>query len=160
MALTVSAIKVKRKENPFDLFDTISDAIKNSGFSIKEGDVLVISSKFISNAQGRLLALDSVRPSAQSLLISKKYRLKPEFAEVVIRESDKILGGISGFVISSADNILAPNAGIDKSNAKEGKIILYPYDPYLLAEQLRRKFFLNFLIHVALLSDKVHKDKE
>ena len=80
MALTVSAIKVKRKENQFDLFDTISNAIDHSGFSIKEEDVLVISSKFVSNAQGRLLTLDSVRTSNQSLMLSKKYRLKPEFA--------------------------------------------------------------------------------
>jgi len=84
-------------------------------------------------------------------LLSKKYRLRPEFAEVVIRESDDILGGISGFVISSSDNILAPNAGIDKSNAKEGKVILYPFDPYLVAEQIRRKFFLKFFIHIAVI---------
>jgi coenzyme F420-0:L-glutamate ligase / coenzyme F420-1:gamma-L-glutamate ligase len=151
MALTVSAIKVKRKENQFDLFDTISDAIDDGGFSIKEGDVLVISSKFVSNAQGRLLALNSVRTSNQSIMLSKKYRLKPEFAEVVIRESDEVLGGISGFVISSSDNILAPNAGIDKSNAKVGKVILYPFNPYLVAEQIRRKFFLKFLIHIAVI---------
>ena len=151
MALTVSAIKVKRKENQFDLFDTISDAIKQSEISIEEGDVLVISSKFVSNAQGRILSLNSVKTSNHSLLLSKKYRLKPEFAEVVIRESDEILGGISGFVISSADNILAPNAGIDKSNAKQGKIILYPFDPYLVAEQIRRKFFLKFFVHIAVI---------
>ncbi len=151
MALTVSAVKVQRKENQFDLFDTIVDAIKNSEISIEDGDVLVISSKFVSNAQGRLLALDTVRTSSQSLLLSKKYRLKPEFAEVVIRESDEILGGISGFVISTSDNILAPNAGIDKSNAKEGKIILYPYEPYLLAEQIRRKFFLKFFVHIGVI---------
>ena len=151
MALTVSAIKVKRKENQFDLFDTISKAIVNSEISIKDEDVLVISSKFVSNAQGRLLALDSVSTSNQSLLLSKKYRLRPEFAEVVIRESDDILGGISGFVISSSDNILAPNAGIDKSNAKEGKVILYPAEPYLVAEQIRRKFFLKFFIHIAVI---------
>ena len=119
MALTVTSIKVKRKENHFDLFDTIDDAIKESKFSLKDGDVLVISSKFVSNAQGRVLSLKSVKTSEQSLLLSKKYRLKPEFAEVVLRESDEILGGISGFVIASSDHILAPNAGIDKSNAKE-----------------------------------------
>ncbi len=151
MALTVSAIKVKRKENQFDLFDTISKAIVDSEISIKDEDVLVISSKFVSNAQGRLLTLDSVSTSNQSLLLSKKYRLRPEFAEVVIRESDDILGGISGFVISSSDNILAPNAGIDKSNAKEGKVILYPVEPYLVAEQIRRKFFLKFFIHIAVI---------
>src|SRR3990172_6745876 len=109
MSLTVSPIRVERKENEFDLFDT-------------------------------------VRTSNQSNVLSKKFRIKPQFAEVIIRESDKIFGGISGFVISSSDNILAPNAGIDKSNENKRKIILYPFDSYLVAKQLQRKFFLKYLI--------------
>lgn len=151
MSLTVLPISVERKENEFDLFDIASKSIEKNGYSIKEGDVIVISSKFVSNAQGRLLELDSVRTSNQSNTMSKKFRIKPQFAEVIIRESDKIFGGIAGFVISSSDNILAPNAGIDKSNAKKGKIILYPFDPYLVAEQLKRKFFLKYLIHVGII---------
>src|SRR3970040_1595428 len=151
MSLTVSPIRVERKENEFDLFDTITKSIEKEGYLINEGDVIVISSKFVSNAQGRLLELDSVRTSNQSNVLSKKFRIKPQFAEVIIRETDKIFGGIAGFVISASDNILAPNAGIDKSNAKKGKVILYPFDPYLVAEQLRRKFFLKYLIHVGII---------
>ncbi|HEY7367044.1 MAG TPA: coenzyme F420-0:L-glutamate ligase [Nitrosopumilaceae archaeon] len=151
MSLTVSPLVVERKENEFDLFNTVIDSIDKNGFSLEEGDVLVISSKFVSNAQGRVIQLDSVKASSQSNLISKKFRMKPEFAEVIIRESDKIFGGISGFVISSSDNILAPNAGIDKSNAKKGKVILYPNEPYLVAEQLRRKIFLRYLVHVGII---------
>ncbi|HXV38624.1 MAG TPA: coenzyme F420-0:L-glutamate ligase, partial [Nitrosopumilaceae archaeon] len=59
--------------------------------------------------------------------------------------------GVPGFVITSSDNILAPNAGIDKSNAPKGKLILYPTDVYQIAEQLRRKFFLRFHVHVGIL---------
>lgn len=151
MSLTVLPIKVEKKENNFELFDTIVESFKKNQISIKEGDVLVISSKFISHSQGRLIELDSVKTSNQSLVISKKFRMNPQFAEVIIRESDKIFGGITGFVISSSDNILAPNAGIDKSNTKKGKVILYPFNPYLVAEQLRRKFFLKFLVHVGII---------
>ncbi len=151
MSLTVLPIKVEKKENVFELFDIIIESIEKNQLSLKEGDVLVISSKFISNSQGRLIEIDSVKTSNQSLIISKKFRIKPEFAEIIIRESDKIFGGISGFVISSSDNILAPNAGIDKSNTKKGKAILYPFNPYLVAEQLRRKFFLKFLVHVGVI---------
>lgn len=151
MSLTVSPLVVERKENEFDLFNTVIDSIDKNGFSLEDGDVLVISSKFVSNAQGRIIELDSVKASSQSNVISKKFRMKPEFAEVIMRESDKIFGGISGFVISSSDNILAPNAGIDKSNAKKGKVILYPNEPYLVAEQLRRKIFLKYLVHVGII---------
>lgn len=151
MSLTVSPLVVERKENEFDLFNIVIDSIAKNGFSLEDGDVLVISSKFVSNAQGRVIELDSVKTSSQSNLISKKFRMKPQFAEVIIRESDKIFGGMSGFVISSSDNILAPNAGIDKSNAKKGKVILYPNEPYLVAEQLRRKIFLKYLVHVGII---------
>jgi coenzyme F420-0:L-glutamate ligase len=151
MPLTVLPLVVVRKENEFDLFNTVVESIDDNGFSIEDGDVLVISSKFVSNAQGRIIELDSVKTSSQSSLISKNFRVKPQFAEVIIRESDKIFGGISGFVISSSDNILAPNAGIDKSNAKKGKVILYPNDPYLVAEQLRRKIFLKYFVHVGII---------
>ncbi|MBT8243568.1 MAG: coenzyme F420-0:L-glutamate ligase, partial [Nitrosopumilus sp.] len=64
---------------------------------------------------------------------------------------DKIFGGIGGFVITSSDNILAPNAGIDKSNARKGRAILYPSNPYQTAEEIRRKIFLKFFIHVGII---------
>ncbi|MFB5607129.1 MAG: coenzyme F420-0:L-glutamate ligase, partial [Candidatus Nitrosomaritimum yanchengensis] len=51
----------------------------------------------------------------------------------------------------SSNNIMAPNAGIDKSNARKNQVILYPNKPYLIAEQIRRKIFLKFLIHVGII---------
>ena len=151
MALTVLAVKTGRKENDFDLYQTIMESIENSKTLLENGDVLVISSKFISNSQGRIIDINNVKPSGDGKSLSKKYQIDPKFSEVILRESEKIFGGISGFVITSSDNILAPNAGIDKSNAKKGKLILYPYDPYQVAEQLRRKIFLKKLIHVGII---------
>ena len=63
--------------------------------------------------------------------------------EIVYRESDKILGGVAGFAMATTNGILAPNAGIDKSNSKGTKIILYPNEPDKFAEELKEKFFLN-----------------
>ena len=116
---------------------------------LQNDDVIVISS-YVSNSQGRLITLDEVIPS-QEVLLSKKYQIKPKIAEVVLRESDFVFGGISGFVITSSDNIMAPNAGIIKSNAKEGTIILYPNNPYQMAEELKEKFFLEKSIHVGII---------
>ena len=45
---------------------------------------------------------------------------------------------------------MAPNAGIDKSNS-QGKLILYPNDPYQVAEQIKRKFFLDYNLHVGII---------
>ncbi len=141
MTLSVIPIRVEKKQTSFDLYQSIVDSLDN--VVLENGDVLVISSKYISNSQNRLLDLEKIRPSTDALVLSKKYQLSPKFSEAILRESDTVFGGIAGFVLTSSDNVLAPNAGIDKSNVKKGTIILYPDNPYLIAEQLRRKIFLN-----------------
>ena len=143
MSLTVSPLFSERKEEKFDVFKALLETLDKNNEKLQEGDVIVISTKYISNSQGRLIDLNNVKTSKDGTEISKKFQMRSEIAEVILRESDKIFGGISGFVITSADNIMAPNAGIDKSNAKQGKVILYPKNPYLVAEQIRRKVFLK-----------------
>ena len=151
MHLTVQPLVSERMNGKFDIFDVLFDTLEKNNSKLEEGDVLVISTKFVSNAQGRIVDLKNIKTSSYGNKISKEFQLKPQIAEVVIRESDKIFGGISGFVITSADDIMAPNAGIDKSNAKKDKIILYPTNPYLISEQLRRKIFLKLQIHVGII---------
>jgi coenzyme F420-0:L-glutamate ligase len=138
-------------EGKFDIFETLLATLEKNNVKLQNGDVLVISTKYVSNSQGRIIELGKIRASDKGVEISKKFQLKPEIAEIIIRESDKIFGGIGGFVITSADNIMAPNAGIDRSNVKKGKVILYPTNPYLIAEQIRRKIFLKMLIHVGII---------
>ena len=151
MQLTVLPLLADRMNEKFDVFEVFLKTLEKNDAKLEDGDVLVISTKYISNSQGRIVDLQNIQISDEGLDVSRKYQLKPEIAEVVIRESDKIFGGIGGFVITSSDNIMAPNAGIDKSNAKKGNIILYPENPYLVAEQLRRKIFLKMSIHVGVI---------
>jgi coenzyme F420-0:L-glutamate ligase len=144
-------MKSDLKTENFDLFDTLQDLLQRSQIKLENNDVLVISSKYAANSQGRLIEYEKVMPSRESEHIATKFHLNPKIAEIILRESDVIFGGVPGFVITSSDNILAPNAGIDKSNAPKGKIILYPIDAYQVAEQLRRKFFLKFSVHIGVL---------
>jgi len=151
MQLTVLPLVSEKMEGEFDIFESLIDTLEKNNSKLEEGDVLVISTKFVSNSQGRIIDLKNIKPSEYGKLVSDQFQLKPQIAEVIVRESDKIFGGISGFVITSGDDIMAPNAGIDKSNAKKDKIILYPKDPYLTSEQLRRKIFLKLQIHVGII---------
>ena len=151
MQLTVLPLLAERMEGEFDVFEVLLKTLEKNNTELENGDVLVISTKYISNSQGRIVDLEKIRASEEGLKVSKTYQLKSEIAEIIIRESDKIFGGIGGFVITSSDNIMAPNAGIDKSNAKKGKAILYPINPYHTAEEIRRKIFLKFLIHVGII---------
>ena len=151
MSLTVIPLKAERQNGNFVLFDEIINVLSKNKISLKNGDVIVISSKYISNSQGRIIDTTTTSISDQSNYISEKFKIKPKFAEVILRESDKIFGGVSGFVITSSDSILAPNAGIDKSNTDGTKLILYPENPYQVAENIKRKIFFEYNIHVGII---------
>ena len=151
MSLTVSALLSERKNGKFDVFEALIETLEKNKINLQENDVLVISTKYISNSQGRIVGTNGIKVSKKGFETSKKFQMKPEISEIVLRETDKIFGGIAGFVITSAENIMAPNGGIDKSNAKKDQIILYPKNPFLIAEQLRRKIFLKFLIHIGVI---------
>ena len=147
MTLTVIPLKARYQKSEFDLFNEITKILSENGVLLENGDVIVISSKYIASSQGRILDIDKVTISENANHVSKKYKMDPKFVEIVLRESDKIFGGISGFIITSSDNILAPNAGIDKSNSNGTRLILYPENPYQIAEILKRKIFFDYSVH-------------
>lgn len=149
--LSVFPIKSTPKMESFDLFESLKSDLEANDTRPQTGDVVVISSKYVANSQGRIVEYDTVIPSPDAKSIALKFQIKPEIAEIILRESDVIFGGIPGFVITSSDYIMAPNAGIDKSNAKKGSVILYPIDPYTVSEQLRRKFLLTYRAHVGII---------
>ena len=151
MNLTVIPLTAEKKDGKFCFFDELKKILKNSEILIKNGDIVVISSKFISNSQGRILKIENSKVCNKARKIAKKYNSNEKFMEIVFRESDKIVGGVAGFVMSTTDGILAPNAGIDRSNSKETKIILYPNEPYKFAEELKRKIFLKLKLHVGVI---------
>jgi coenzyme F420-0:L-glutamate ligase len=151
MSLSVFPIQSSFKTESFDLFESLKSDLASSGVIPENGDVIIISSKYVANSQGRIIEYDKVHPSLEAGIVSSKFQIKPEIAEIILRESDIIFGGIPGFVITSSDYIMAPNAGIDKSNAKKGSIVLYPIYPYCVAEQLKRKFLLTYQVHVGII---------
>ena len=151
MHLTIRPLLSMRETGRFDIFESLLGALRQNREKLKDGDVLVISTKFVSNAQGRLVDMRNTKTSRQGDKISNRFQIRPDVAEIILRESDEIFGGVAGFVIAISDGIMAPNAGIDRSNAKNGLVILYPNDPYLTAEQMRRKIFLKFQIHVGVI---------
>lgn len=152
MVLRVYPVIVKKQEKEFDLFQELINALEQNNETLQNQDVIVISSKYIANSQGRIINLENITLfSERAKKMAQKYKLDPKIAEIILRESDMVFGGIAGFVITSSDYIIAPNAGIDKSNAKAQKIILYPNHPYHTAEQILRKIFLKYNINVGII---------
>jgi coenzyme F420-0:L-glutamate ligase / coenzyme F420-1:gamma-L-glutamate ligase len=136
--LSIIPIAVKPRFERFDLGAEVWRAISKNGAKVQDGDILVISSKFAAISEGRLIDLSKVKIEDKAKLLAEKYRLEPALAQLVLEESDLILGGIHGFVLSVVSGTLAPNAGIDKSNVPKGWVIQYPIDPFGTVKDLRK----------------------
>ncbi len=132
--LTLTPVVVQARSAEFDIAALID---KKLGSRLKDGDVLVISSKFVAVSEGRVVKLGSVRPGARARELASKHGMDPRLCELVLRESDEIMGGIPGFILTAKDGLLTPNAGIDKSNVKHGTVVLYPRRPEASAWRIR-----------------------
>ncbi len=151
MSMTILSLVVERRDAPFDIYDALCDALYSNGLELCDGDIVVISTKYTSYAQGRIICTDTIRPSDAATSIATRYHLSPKLSEAILRESESVLGGVVGFVLAFGNYMVAPNAGIDRSNTTKNRLILYPTDPYGIAEQIRRKIFLDRCIHVGII---------
>ncbi len=138
LGLEFIPIYIGRKEDRFDFPRVIIDAVKSSGEELLDKDILAVSSKFISMAKGMVINLSKVEVSKKAERLAEKLSMDQKVAELVIREADAILGGVPGFALALKNGVIAPNAGIDKSNVPAGYAILYSKDPFGDAEALRK----------------------
>jgi len=86
MSLEVFPIKATKKEGKFDLYNEIKKLVKKNSVSLKEGDILVISSKYISNSQGRILDHSSIKLSEKANELSRKFSINQKLSEAIVRE--------------------------------------------------------------------------
>lgn len=119
-------VRTPRKGAPFNLGELVDEVV---GAELQDGDVLVVSSKFIAVSEGRVVDLDTVVPGDYAASESKRLNIPPALCELIVRESDDTIGGVSGFMLTLKEGLLTPNAGIDKSNIEHGKVVLYPRNP-------------------------------
>ncbi|MEM3383169.1 MAG: coenzyme F420-0:L-glutamate ligase [Nitrososphaerales archaeon] len=136
-------IRVDIKKERFNLFQTILSEVEKNGERIEDGDVLVISSKFVAMSEGRIVKLSDVIPSPEAEDLASKIHVPSKLAELILREADLVFAGLPGFALTIKDGVFTPNAGIDRSNVQEGWAILYPREPFKKAEMLRRRILLE-----------------
>ncbi|HKQ21918.1 MAG TPA: coenzyme F420-0:L-glutamate ligase [Nitrososphaeraceae archaeon] len=144
--MEIFPIKVPKKDEGFDLFRTIVE----SEFQFLADDILVISSKFVSMSESSLIDLKKVKVSKRARALASKFKMDERIAQVTLQESDYLVSGIPGFLLTINDGMIAPNAGIDKSNCPQGKIVLYPKDSFKTANELRKKFLKKNGIEIGI----------
>jgi len=138
--LEVYGIKTPVIKPGDDMVSMAIDGSRRQSLKIKNRDILVFSAKVVGTSEGRLVDIRKIKPSKEALEISEKYRLDPGFAEVILRESDSILGGVDYALSTIKRGVLIANGGVDQSNAPMGFVALWPEDPQKAAEGLRARF--------------------
>jgi coenzyme F420-0:L-glutamate ligase / coenzyme F420-1:gamma-L-glutamate ligase len=106
---------------------------------LKTGDVVVVTHKVVSKAEGRLVDLATVEPSALAKGFAARYAKDPRQIEVVLRESKRIVKMDRGIIISETHHgFVCANAGVDASNVPGDEMVcLLPLDPDASARRLR-----------------------
>ena len=110
--------------------------------TLAEGDVLVVTQKIVSKAEGRLVDPAAVEPSAFAHQIAAQGRKDAHFQEVVLRESRRIVKMANGVLITETHHgLVCANSGVDESNVAGGRVVcLLPEDPDASAARLRWRF--------------------
>jgi coenzyme F420-0:L-glutamate ligase len=104
-----------------------------------DGDILVLAETAVATSEGNVIYLADIAPSPRARELAEKYQMDPETAEVVLRESDSIVGGIPGFLLCMKRGTLLPNAGVDASNAPPGCVTPLPASPDESARRIRNE---------------------
>jgi coenzyme F420-0:L-glutamate ligase/coenzyme F420-1:gamma-L-glutamate ligase len=123
------------------LADKLLQATRHSKLSLRRGDILIVKHKIISKAEGRLVALDSIKPSAGSQAWARRYKLDARVTEVALGESKRVVRRKRGVLITETRHgLICANSGVDVSNVNGGRhALLLPRDPDRSAAQLYRE---------------------
>jgi len=124
-----------------DLGKLICTAAEKQGTPILDGDVLVVTQKIVSKAEGRIYELESIRPSIFARRAAKHVRKDPRLLELILRESKAIVRMRDNHLITETRHgWICANSGVDKSNVSGGdSVALLPIDPDESASRIRKR---------------------
>jgi coenzyme F420-0:L-glutamate ligase/coenzyme F420-1:gamma-L-glutamate ligase len=108
--------------------------------TLEERDVLVVAQKAVSKAEGRVVRLDDVEPSARALELAAEGE-DPRRTEVILREAVEIVRIRPPLlIVETRHGFICASAGVDASNAPEpGTLVLLPLDPDASAARIRAR---------------------
>ncbi len=102
-----------------DLGLVIYAALQAQQLTLQQGDVLVITQKIVSKAEGEVINLDEIRASEFAQLVASQSKKDAPYIEVVLRESRRIVRMDHSVLISETKHgFICANAGLDESNAQ------------------------------------------
>jgi len=125
-----------------DIAAAIRLGLDSSKLALERGDILVVTHKIVSKAEGRLVDLNMVEPSPFARQWAERYGKDARHIEVVLREAVRIVRMDRGIIVAETRHgFVCANAGVDASNvAGADTVCLLPLDPDASAAWLAAAF--------------------
>ncbi|MBK8431944.1 MAG: coenzyme F420-0:L-glutamate ligase [Chloroflexi bacterium] len=129
-----------------DLLSLVLAGLATADLRLQAGDVLVLAQKIVSKAEGRLVNLESITPSARAQAVAAEVDKDPRLVELILSESTAVSRHGKGvLVVRHRLGFVSANAGIDRSNVQQDPaqewVLLLPEDPDQSAADLRQRLF-------------------
>lgn len=128
------------------LADILLNSIKAASLELQDNDILVLAQKIVSKAEGRMVNLATVTPSAHAIELAQQVDKDARLLELILQESNEVLRVRKGvIVVEHKLGFVCANAGIDHSNVmgegdtNEEYVLLLPEDPDASAAKLREE---------------------
>ena len=144
-----------------DVATLVGDAIDDGDIVPRDLDVVVVTQKIVSKAEGRLVRLEGVEPTSRAIDLAAALGKDPRMVEVVLGESNEVVASGHGVLIAEhrSGHVMA-NAGVDRSNVgsigDDESVLLLPVDPDASAAAIHRSLQARFDCRLAVvISDSV-----
>lgn len=125
------------------LADIVVEALAANGMPLENGDIVVMAQKIISKAEGRLVRLADISPSARATTLAGDTAKDPRLVELMLQESREVLRTRPGtIIVEHRLGFVCANAGIDHSNVgseNDEAVLLLPLDPDGSARVIRSR---------------------
>ena len=128
-------------------------AAKSARLQFQDGDILIVKHKVVSKAEGALVALDDIRPSAASRAWGRRFGVDARVTELALRESRRVVRRKRNVLITQTRHgFVCANSGVDVSNVDGGRhAVLLPEDPDRSAARLRAELKTKLGVEVAVI---------
>ena len=123
------------------IIDKLFESLDKNKHAFEAGDILIVKHKIVSKAEGRVVNLATIKPSADSIAWAKKYKVDARVVELALRESRAVIRRKNGvFITETRHGFICANSGVDVSNVDGGHhALLLPADPDRSAGKLHRE---------------------
>lgn len=141
--------------NGADLATLIAEAAMAAGTPLQSGDVLVVTSKIVSKAEGRSVDLATVDVSPFAKQYAEKWEKDPAIVELVLREARRVVRQVGPILITETRHgFICANSGVDQSSSGgHGLAVLLPLDPDASAAAIRKQLAARGLDIAVIVSD-------